>query len=248
VARIHQAHPDVIAVQEGTSWVNPGKTELQVQSLVDHLNGQYAIGPTAIPPAAPNFRRTGVFVLYDRAKYQAVGEGGWWNDGNYRWSAYQELENRATGARFVVVSAHLLPNLGAAGDVKREQESRTLVGQGTRLAAQRGVPVIYGGDFNSDATSTYTYDAPGRVMTAAGIGDAFDLAPSHVSARFNSFNKYLRRPPATGAQIDRLFAAPGVAVTRWGMVMQLRHGSVVGPIPSDHNPVYADFLVPAPTP
>jgi endonuclease/exonuclease/phosphatase family metal-dependent hydrolase len=139
-----------------------------------------------------------------------------------------------------------LPSLGAAGDVKREQETRTLVGQGTRLSDRLGVPVIYAGDFNSDLTSTYTYDAPGKVMTAAAIGDAFDLAPVHVNARFNSFNKYQRHAPATGAQIDRIFASPGVAVTRWGQVLQLRHGSVVGPMPSDHNPVYADLLVPAP--
>ena len=50
-------------------------------------------------------------------------------------------------------------------------------------------------------------------------------------------------PLASGLSIDHVFASPGIAVTAWREILQLRGGKFLGVIPSDHNPVVADLLV-----
>jgi hypothetical protein len=44
--------------------------------------------------------------------------------------------------------------------------------------------------------------------------------------------------------VDHVYAPPGVAVRRWQMVLDLTRGRFVGVIPSDHNPVAADVVLP----
>mgnify|MGYP001606196206 CR=1 FL=1 len=83
-----------------------------------------------------------------------------------------------------------------------------------------------------------------QVMSAAGIDDAFEVAQSRTNAQYDSANNYQRTPPASGQDIDAIFAPAGVAVSSWGMEMLLDNGQFSGVIPSDHNAVYADLLVP----
>jgi endonuclease/exonuclease/phosphatase family metal-dependent hydrolase len=111
------------------------------------------------------------------------------------------------------------------------------------VAARRGVPVVYVGDFNSDQYR-HSVNAPVDVMRRAHVADAFSVAQSRKFGRFNTANNYKRRPPHNRAHIDYVFAPQGVAVHSWRIELRLRHGKFVGTIPSDHNPVVCTLGVP----
>jgi endonuclease/exonuclease/phosphatase family metal-dependent hydrolase len=104
------------------------------------------------------------------------------------------------------------------------------------------VPVVYLGDFNSHERNVV--DGPGVAFRAAGHVDADEVAQGKVNAQYNSANQYLRVPPASGLHIDHVYVPQGVAVRRWELRLNLTAGSFVGVIPSDHNPVLADVVLP----
>jgi endonuclease/exonuclease/phosphatase family metal-dependent hydrolase len=109
------------------------------------------------------------------------------------------------------------------------------------LAKRAGVPVVYAGDFNSDATRKHPLNAPSLVMSQHNVVNTFNAAQVRTMGAFNSANGYERRPPRFGDHIDYIFAAPGVAVRAWHQILDLHHGELAGVIPSDHNPVVADL-------
>jgi endonuclease/exonuclease/phosphatase family metal-dependent hydrolase len=245
VKLIHQANPDVIGIQEGAAWTGPVRGPRQVDSLVSHLGGEYALANTEIPPSQKHYFRTGVYILYKSSEYKAIGQGNHWGIGNGRWAAYQILQNRASGAEFLVVSPHLAVGNGMAWDKKREAETQSLLTQSQAYAASNGnLPIVYAGDFNSDPDRWHPLNAPTLVMHAASVDDAFDVAQSHTNAKYNSANGYYRKPPAFGYHIDYVFVTPGVAVKSWKLIIDLKHGRFVGVIPSDHNPIVANVLIP----
>jgi endonuclease/exonuclease/phosphatase family metal-dependent hydrolase len=239
---IQQANPDVIGIQEAASWVAAVKGPREIDSLTSMLDGEYSLANTEIPPSQPHFVRTGVYILYKSDIYRAVGSGGHWNIGDTRWAAYQVLENRTTGARFLFVSAHLLFASGAAADKQRQAETQTLLADAHRAA--NGLPIVYVGDFNSDQWGRHAFNGPAIAMRTAGIDDAFDVAQTRAHAQYNTADGYNRTPPKNGARIDYVFAQPGVGVQSWGLVMNLAHGKFVGTIPSDHNALVSDLFYP----
>jgi hypothetical protein len=87
-------------------------------------------------------------------------------------------------------------------------------------------------------------DGPGNVFRAAGHVDADEVAQTLVNRQFNSTNGYRRIPGVGGLDLDHVFTPPGVAVRRWEMRLDLVAGQFVGAIPSDHNPVVADVVLP----
>jgi endonuclease/exonuclease/phosphatase family metal-dependent hydrolase len=245
VARIQAADPDVVAIEEGGGWVGAVRGARQADDLVSRLGGEYALANTEIPPSQPHYFRTGVYLLYKTAEFTPLGTAGHWALGDTRWAAYQELQSRSTGARFVAVAAHLLVGPGGTNDQLRAAETTSLLQQSRAYAANLGgIPIIYGGDWNSDATRHHATDAVRDVMRASGVDDALNVAQSRTNAQFNSANGYLRTPPAGGDDIDAIFAPAGVGVSSWGMELLLNNGKFSGVIPSDHNAVWADLLVP----
>ncbi|MBV9485220.1 MAG: fibronectin type III domain-containing protein [Frankiaceae bacterium] len=243
-ALIKQAHPDVIGIEEGASPIGHRGGPRQVDTLRNALGGEYALARTEVPPSQAGTHRTGNYILYRKAAYRAVGKGGHWALGDRRWAAHQILRNRATGAKFLFVDAHLRQQAGRANDVRRKHETQRLVSLGHALAARHHVPVVYVGDFNSDPFDHHAFNAPSMVMKAHHVADAYNVAQHRQNARFNTANHYLRRPPHVGARIDYVYAPTGVGVKSWRLIMHVRHGSFVGTIPSDHNPLVSDLSIP----
>jgi endonuclease/exonuclease/phosphatase family metal-dependent hydrolase len=242
---IKQAAPDVVAIEEGAAQIGHRRhSPRQVDTLRRALGGAYAVARTELPPGHPGFHRTGVYILYRKAAWAAVGKGGHWGLGNARWAAHQVLRNRQSGAKFLFIATHLFPNPGRANDVVRKHETEQLVQRGHQLAARKHIPVVYAGDFNSDPDRHHAFNAPAQVMHSHHIADAFNVAQSRSLARFNTANGYRRRPPHDGMRIDYVFAPQGVGVRSWRLVMRLHHGAFVGTIPSDHNPVVSELMVP----
>jgi endonuclease/exonuclease/phosphatase family metal-dependent hydrolase len=244
---IKAADPDVIAIQEGCSWAGKVKGPRQVDTLRTALGGTYALADTEIPPSQPHYFRTGDYLLYKKADYKAIGAGGHWTlgtTGKTRFSAYQVLENRKTGARFIAVSTHLQVGAGAKWDAHREAQTKSLLTQSRAYAKRLGLPIVYAGDFNSRPGNHVAFDGAGIAMRADHISDAHDVAQTLSNQRYNSANGYLRTPPAFRDYIDHVYVPPGVAVTSWKLILALKHGRFVGVMPSDHNPLVATVRYP----
>ncbi len=247
VKLIRQGNPDVISIQEGGGWVGRvqgygGKR--QVDTLTAALGSSWSLASTETPPTQHGYQRTGNYIIYNDHIYRAVGAGGHWFIGTPA-AAYQVLQNRVTGAKFLFVAAHLLVGAGLSYDKVRESEARSLISQATAYAAAAGhLPIVYAGDFNSYLSPTHQYDGPGRAMRAAHVADALQAATALVNRQYNSANQYLRRPPRGFNSIDHVFAGPGVGVRTWKLLINLSKGRLVGVIPSDHNPIVSDLTIP----
>jgi endonuclease/exonuclease/phosphatase family metal-dependent hydrolase len=242
VALVDKANPDVLAVQEASDWVGAAYGPKMVDDLAAGLGGRYTVAHTEITPGQPGWFRTARYILYRTSTYRAVGDGGHWVLAPSRYAAYQLLENRATGARFLAVSVHLEPGSGEAVDLRRQAQTKVLLADVKAFQATHDVPVVYLGDFNSHERNVV--DGPGVAFRAAGHVDADEVAQGKVNAQYNSANQYLRVPPASGLHIDHVYVPQGVAVRRWELRLNLTAGSFVGVIPSDHNPVLADVVLP----
>lgn len=244
-ALIASASPDVIGVQEGsTSMGNPQTAPRQVDTLRSALGNTYGLARTENPPRARATQRLGVYIMYKRATFAAVGKGGHWAIGQSRWGVHQILRSRATGGRFLFVTTHLTPTSGHTGDVQRMQETQRLVSDASAMASRRGIPVVYVGDLNSHVGRGHPFNAPSVVMHQHNLVDSFSAAGRRVNGSYDTGNQYMRRPPRFGARIDYIFVPQSIHVRDWRVILRLRHGQFVGTIPSDHNPVVADLGVP----
>jgi endonuclease/exonuclease/phosphatase family metal-dependent hydrolase len=244
VGYIHDAAPDVLAMQEASGWVNRVKGPRQADDVVSHLGGDWRLAHTEVAPGeAPGWKRTGRYIAYRSNVLGAVGGGGHWriggSDANPTWAAYQMFEVRATAQRFLLVSAHLINGNGTSYDQARESETRQLIADARAVA--NGQPVVYAGDFNSHTGKRVTFDGPRVAMHDKHMRDAIDIASKRLKAKYNSANQYERRPPAFRDNVDHIWVPRGVTVGVWREMLHLHDGQFVGTIPSDHNAIVANL-------
>lgn len=244
VKLITSANPDVIAVQEASDWTAAVKGPRQIDSLTAALGSSYALARTETPPSEPGYFRTGNYIVYNAAKYRTAGIGGHWSLPDSRFAPYQILQNRTIGAKVLIVNAHLTVGAGATNDSRRQAETKALISLASAYAAAAHVPVVYAGDFNSDVNANHAFDGPGLAMAAVKAADALDSAQVRSDSQYNSANRYLRTPPAFGQSIDHIYAPLGVGIRSWGLLLTLSSGNFVGTIPSDHNPLVSDLVIP----
>ncbi|HEY7010696.1 MAG TPA: endonuclease/exonuclease/phosphatase family protein [Jatrophihabitantaceae bacterium] len=248
-ALIKSGNPDVIAIEEGSDWTAGYRGPRQVDTLVAALGSRYVLARTETPPWSSHWvssahDKAGNYILYRTATWRAVGNGGHFAVGDGRFVAWQVLQNRGTGAKFLAVATHLIARRGAARNRMRTTETRNAIAGVARVNAARGnLPVVYAGDWNSPGRNARANNGPRREMASIRAVDAFDVAQRHTRAGYRSMNHYARVPPTGVYHIDRIFAAPGVAVRTWRQLLNLSHGRFVGVIPSDHNPVLAGLSI-----
>lgn len=169
---IKENDPDVVAIQEAAAWTAGLKSPRQIDSLVTQLTSigaHYTLARTEVPPTESHYFRTGNYVLIKTSAYVAVGTGGFFTIGTNRWAAYQVVRNRATGAKALFVSPHLVPNAGATYDAVRQQEMISLADQAETVATQYGVPIVYAGDFNSTVNKNHAFRRPGHRAAVTAI-------------------------------------------------------------------------------
>ena len=242
---IYGALPDVVAIQEGAAFIGPATDHVrEVDSLSDTLGYTYTLAQTEIRPGQPHAFRTGVYILYRNRTLSAVGRGGYWTLPYSRYAAYQVLQNKATGAKFLFVSTHLVVGSGATYDAQRQKETEQLISYATSVASAAHVPIVYAGDYNSDVTASHAFDGPSVAMTAVHAVDGYPTAQSLSNAQYNSSNQYLRTPPASYDSIDHVYTTQGIGVVSWGLLLDLSGGQFVGTIPSDHNPLLSQLTIP----
>ncbi len=235
---IKERVPDVVAIQEAADWTSAYMGDRMIDTLrktLASMGVDYSLARTEIPPGSPGWRRTGNYILYRTATYDAVGPGGNFTLADPRTAAYQVLQNRASGARFLAVSPHLISAQGLNYDYVRQSEMTSLVSQATAYAASYGVPVVYAGDFNSQ--SLHALDAPAVVAAKNHMADAAEAAQVQSNTQYNSANQYLRTAPAFGDSIDHIYASQGVAFYSIRHALHVSGGKYIGVMPSDHDPV-----------
>jgi endonuclease/exonuclease/phosphatase family metal-dependent hydrolase len=241
---VERGNPDVLAVEEGADWTHGYLSPRQVDSLRSTLGSTYSLAPTEIPPGQPGYFWVGNYIIYRNTTYTTVGSGGNFSIGDGLHAVWQVLKNRATGATFLMVAAHLRAGKGDSYDRLRLTQTQNVLNGARDIAARKGnVPIVYAGDFNSYLSSYHPFDAPSRIMLAAHVNEAYYVAQSRTNARYNSCNLYQRIPPQGLGSIDRIFGEPGVAMRSWYELLDVTDGHFAGVIPSDHNPVMADLSV-----
>ncbi|MBW9205892.1 endonuclease/exonuclease/phosphatase family protein [Mumia sp. zg.B17] len=192
-------------------------------------------------------------ILYDRTRFSGSRaiSGRIRLDRSYSVSAdygcYQLLTEKATGARFLVASAHLVNGPGVAKDRKRYRQTRNLIADTLAVRRAHGAswPIVWAGDYNSSASRKYTFDAPRRAMRqAAGARDAFAVARTRKFGSYNSANQLRRRPWRTHHHVDHVYVSPGIGVRQFRVIVRLKGKLYRTPFASDHNPVRATLRIP----
>lgn len=242
---IKQSHPDVVAIQEAWPYTQAAVGPRQIDSLVSALGAPYKLARTEVPPPQSGYFRIGDYIVYNSSVVTPVGSGGSWQLGDSHYAAYQIMQYRVSGARFLFTSVHLLPTLYSSKyDTARENETKSLLRQGSAYAAAHHVPVIYAGDFNSDSSASHAFDGPAIPLAAANIASARWAAQSLSNTNYDTANQYLRTPPAYNQSIDGVYAPGGTAIYSWREILNLTAGRFVGTMASDHNPLYVNLVIP----
>ena len=155
------------------------------------------------------------------------------------WS-WASVDVTKAGRAFRFATTHLDPN---SGDAQRAQAGEFLRSGGP---ADTSLPLVWVGDFNSDATSSGTTKVPPDTathsdVTGAGFTDAWAVTrPGDPGFTCCNAENLLNAEPAYDQRIDYVFSRGGVrplAALRVGVLPLERLPS--GQWPSDHAGVYA---------
>lgn len=191
---------------------------------------------------------------------------------NVRYFAWAEFKQLSTGKRFLFGTTHLSPTTGGMTAVYnktyndlRERQAKQIVAELARINTD-ALPVVVVGDMNS------RWNAPGAdgkpsdpqydVFTGSGLydplngGSVADRAKGPVAsltsiihANYSSGNDYLRTAPKAiqtlGNNIDFIYLSTAIRATAWETVVKLdASGQLAGIIPSDHNMLRTDVVLP----
>lgn len=209
VRTVHDAAPDVLAVQEAPTL--PWRSTTQWADLTRLLAAAGYQQPSDLDGCSPSCTR-GAHLYFNPSRLrvfsmprpsalgysptvEAVGMGsqrtlsgiGWGpiQDRNLSWAYLQDI---ATGTVFLAVSVHLPNEKTAAGEQVRQAVARNLPGWVEGLNAERGlagVPVLVMGDLNS--YESRQPDGAQWLLQQAGFVDAFD-ATQRIHARIGTVN------------------------------------------------------------
>ena len=258
---------DVVALQEASPTRTSG-TLTQFQDLLASLNALKA-GSESYKGVPGTSQATK--IAYNDTDLALVSSGVLtWADQetvvdpirSMPWAIFQV---RSTGAKFFFSSVHLET---ASESIRRAQWGE-LIAKVPGLS--QGLPVVFGGDFNSPRGGSSQCPTPSNPtasamlprMKPAGFGDTLgqeacgkDListsrAASVVNGNINSVNfwkrtlGYYTNSDWIGQMVDYLFASNNLQVKRWEQVVDQQNYAFQGIIPSDHNMLRATITIPA---
>jgi len=147
-----------------------------------------------------------------------------------------------TGRELVLASLHLAPP-SQASDQTRANQAATFWAAVSADAG--GLPVVIGGDFNSDRGSAW--DGAREFLNSFGYDDAYDVAEAYNALPYlNSFTEWSPVPrifPRWGGHIDRVFVPPNARVTSWQTEEPYANGRWTSLL-SDHAPVRVTVTIP----
>ncbi len=242
--RINAEAPDVLGLEELAHSRVRGSGTPQVNDLMNRLAAQYATTTcgTRNSPVCTTARNE-VHIVYNTRTIEVLDSGllklpTSKGAGVRRWMAWAVLKQKSTGKRFVFGAIHL--RVGSKWASLRVRQAKAAV-EVLRSHGMGNLPAVLVGDFNSNRHAPGG-NPPYRVMTGSGLVDPLgrgvggkDIVEKEVHTKYNSYNRYSRRPPHSGTNIDYIFTTP-MRVSEYEVCVRLdSSGRVVGTIPSDHH-------------
>lgn len=241
VGLIKSVSPDILGLQEAAARVRGDSR--QVDTVAASMPG-YKVADTYTLADGSVQRSYGNYLVYRASSLTPIRKGGQWRIGNGTSAAYTAFRT-GDGATFLAVSVHLTSGAGPSRDDARKYETGNVMKYANAYAHDVGVTsVVYVGDFNSYYGRYHTTDTPGNIMRALHMSDAKLAAQHEYNAKFSSINNYQRVAPTGYGASDHVYSSPGVGVYSWGELLHVSHGRFVGVIPSDHNAVWAELMLP----
>lgn len=253
---IAEQNPDVVGVQEAQQSRPRGFNLSQFDDLVRALaqtGADYRVTDRAIGASK------GTRILYKPStmtllKTGAIRYASQRRGATDRYAAWAIFRQRSTGREMAFFSTHLEPKSYSV----RLAQSRQLAASIASIAGKR--PVVAVGDFNA---SQFHYYAVHQAMTGAGLVDPLGVqqkskvpaknatVEKRINTNFDSYNGYRRRasvgtsnPEGNGVYIDYIFTSP-MRVVEYEQVVRIDgNGNFRGVIPSDHNMLRADVVLP----
>jgi endonuclease/exonuclease/phosphatase family metal-dependent hydrolase len=255
-ATIDSVRPDVVGLQEAQQSNPHGFGISQYADLVRVLNslgGDYAVTEPAVGASKGEriiYRPSKVTLL----KHGAIRYSSQRRGATDRYVVWAKFRQRSTGLVFMFFSTHLEPKSPSVRLTQAHQMATAIKQISGKL------PAVAVGDFNA---SQFHYYAVHRAMTAFGLVDPLGVQASskvpsadatvekRYRTNYDSFNNYQRtphqgttNPQGNGVYLDYIFTTP-MKVPEFQVTMQLDSaGRFVGAIPSDHNMLTADLLLP----
>ena len=254
-AQIDSQSPDVVGLQEAQQSRPRGFGTSQfadIANAVSSLGPDYRVTDPAIGASMGTriiYKPSTLILLNKGAIRYSSQRGG----ATSRYAAWATFRQRSTGKEFVFFSTHLEPKSYGV----RLAQARQLAGSLKPIAGNR--PVVAVGDFNA---SQFHYYAVHRAMTGAGLVDVIGVqassrqpasnapAEKRIHSNFDSFQDMRRtpkgssNPKANGVYLDYIFTSP-MRVLEFENVVRLDGaGRIIGTIPSDHDMIRADLVLP----
>ena len=254
-ALIDAQSPDVVGLQEAQQSRPRGLGTSQfadIANSVSALGADYRVTDPAIGASKGTkiIYKPSTLVLLNKGAIRYSSQRG---GATSRYAAWATFRQRSTGKEFVFFSTHLEPKSYGV----RLAQARQLAGSLKGIAGNR--PVVAVGDFNA---SQYHYYPVHRAMTGAGLVDVIGVQPSsrqpaanapaekRINANFDSFQDMRRipkrsaSPKLNGVYLDYIFTSPMRVLEFENVMRRDSAGRIIGTIPSDHNMLRADLVLP----
>ncbi len=254
-AQIDAQSPDVVGLQEAQQSRPSG---LGTSQFADIANSVSSLGPAyrVTDPAIGASKGTKIIykpstlVLLNKGAIRYSSQRG---GATARYAAWAIFRQRSTGKEFAFFSTHLEPKSYGV----RLSQARQLAGSLKGIAGNR--PVVAVGDYNA---SQYHFYAIHRAMTGAGLVDVIGVqassrqpaanapAEKRINAHFDSFQDMRRTPKRSaspnlnGVYLDYIFTSPMRVLEFENVMRRDAAGRIAGTIPSDHNMLRADVVLP----
>ncbi|MEO6471334.1 MAG: fibronectin type III domain-containing protein [Aeromicrobium sp.] len=261
VQAIAAQNPDVIGVQEALQSRPPGSGHSQFEDLRAALSAtgtEYRVTQTQLESSKGSkiyYKPSKVTLL----KAGSVRYGTQLGGRNPRYFAWAIFRQRATGQDFIFTSTQLEHGRGSTESRVRLGQTRQLISAVASLNKAK-LPAILVGDYND---YQYLQFAVQPMMHNAGYIDPLGIqnrsrtpapwasAEKRINTNFDSFNDGRRHasvrtgnPNLNGTYLDYIFTTP-MRVPEFENVVNIDgNGNFKGTIPSDHNMMRADVVLP----
>ncbi len=210
----------------------------------------------------------GTKIVYNSAKLTLLKQGSKRlaevrTKDNDRYMAWAVFEHKQTGKRFMFGNTHLENQGDSSGSTTFHDLRVTQTREG--IAALKAnnpedLPTYVVGDYNSHKwtlPSNGPYDELIRSGYVDPLGNAYRTMSTtpgatvqkRIRTNFSSYNSFKLKAPSftyiNGTYLDYIWTSKGIEVPEWETVVDIdAAGNFVGRIPSDHNLIRADTLLP----
>ncbi|WP_111718560.1 fibronectin type III domain-containing protein [Homoserinimonas sp. OAct 916] len=237
---INAAKLDVIGLQEASAVVRgPAGARSQVDDLASLTKPRLTKSKAA---------HLGTSILYDAKKFEPVRHGvinlayvpG---DTSTRAAVWQEMRDKKSKARFLVVNAHLSNGPGADRNKARFNQSQAII-EALKKINPGGMPVVLTGDLNTfDSRAEKT---PLNMFSEMGLARTDLSAARTTNNEFNSLSRFGGSDGSErGTKLDYILASEDIGVEQFTVVLDTTaSGKLRANEASDHRPVVAHLRMP----